>query len=182
MPDANLNAWWGRHLAEELGGEHRIEDALGAELAELPKQADIEIAAVHDEVLGGEALPERSERQGCHQVHQVNLAGDEELEQAHAGVEVEHVIRFGIHRDLLDAVEGGVERGELVGAINEHEMGRTFTGAGVGSNVVPGGIVLAGRARLAGRTRGAGLARFTRRARGARTLRMGLGGAGRGGL
>ena len=44
---------------EKLGGEHRVEDALGAEAAEIGEQADVEIAAVHEQVFRGEFLPER---------------------------------------------------------------------------------------------------------------------------
>ena len=48
---------------EQLRGEHRVENAFRPKSAEVVEQAQIEIAAVHDEMLRREALPEGLEIQ-----------------------------------------------------------------------------------------------------------------------
>jgi hypothetical protein len=111
---------------EELGGEHRVKDALGAETAEIGEQADVEVAAVHEEVLGGEFLPERSEgdgERGGEHIDEEDFAVGEELEQAHAGAVVIHVVGLGIEGDLVHAVEGGEQGGQLIGLVDEGVVG-----------------------------------------------------------
>ena len=75
---------------------------------------------MHEEVLGGEFLPERAEREErCEDVDEENFAVDEELEQAHAGAVVIHVVGLGIEGDFVHAVKGGEQRGQLVGLVDE---------------------------------------------------------------
>jgi len=63
--------------AEELGGQHGVEDALGAEAATVVQEAEVEIAAVHHEVQAGEAFPKRVEIEtGSERVHEVDVAFD----------------------------------------------------------------------------------------------------------
>jgi hypothetical protein len=40
---------------------------------------------------------------------------------------VKHVVRLGIEGDLIHAIQGGQQRGELVGLIDEEIFGRTGT-------------------------------------------------------
>ena len=65
-----------------------------------------------------EAFPEGFEGQGRDEIHQVNFAVHQELQQADAGAVVEHVVRLGIHGDFVHPVECGVERGEAGGGID----------------------------------------------------------------
>src|SRR5690606_29686568 len=89
--------------------------------------ADVEIAAVHEQVFLGEARPERVELERGEHVDHEDLLADQKLEQADAGLVVIHVVGLGIEGDLVDAVEGGQQRRELVGPIDEGVGGRAGT-------------------------------------------------------
>ncbi len=125
---------------EKLGGEHRVENAFGSEAAEVGEQADVEIAAVHEEVLRREFLPERAEsKQRGEHVHEEDFAGDEELEQAHAGAVVIHVVGLGIEGDFVHAVEGGEQGGQLGGLVDEDVGGNGLLVQRAGKETGSGG-------------------------------------------
>jgi hypothetical protein len=112
--------------AEELGGEHRIEDTFRPETAEVVEEAEIKIAAVHHEVFLREDREERLDVQaGSEDVDEEDLTINEELKEADARLVVIHVVRLGIEEDLVDAGEGGEERGERAGLVEELVGGRT---------------------------------------------------------
>ena len=104
---------------QELRGEHGVEDALGPESAEVVQQAQVEIAAVHDNVFFGQPLPESVEGQPGERVDEVDLVVHQKLEEAEAGLVMEHVVRLGIEGDFVHAVESRKQRGELAGLIDE---------------------------------------------------------------
>lgn len=109
---------------EELAGEHRVEDAFGAEAAEVVEEADVEIAAVHEQVFRGEAGPEGGEVEaGGEDIDEVDLAGHVELQEADARAVVVHVVRLGIEGGFVGAIEGREEGRELRGLVDE-EVGR----------------------------------------------------------
>ena len=111
--------------AEELGGEHRVENAFRAEAAEVVKEAEIEIAAVHHEVFLREEGEERFDFQpGGEDVDEEDLVVHEQLEEADAGFVVIHVVRLGIEEDFVDAAEGGEQRREGAGLVEELVGGR----------------------------------------------------------
>ena len=64
---------------EQLGGEHGVEQAFRAEAAEVVQEADVKVAAVHQEVFRGEAFPEGGEVEGREDVDQEYFASDKKL-------------------------------------------------------------------------------------------------------
>ena len=111
--------------AEELGGEHRVENAFRAEAAEVVEEAEIEIAAVHHEVFFREDLEEWLDFQaGSEDIDEEDLTIDQELEEADAGLVVIHVVRLGIEGDFVHAVEGLEQRSKRAGLIDEGITGR----------------------------------------------------------
>ena len=110
--------------AEELGGEHRVEKAVRREAAEIVQQAQVEVAAVHDEVLLREHGPKRVELQaGREHIDEEDLAVDEELQEADPRLVVIHVVRLGIEGDLIDLLERVEERTERARLVQE-QVGR----------------------------------------------------------
>jgi hypothetical protein len=106
--------------AEELRREHRVENAVRAETAEVVQQAQVEIATVHDEVFRREDFPKRLELQaGRKDIDEEDLAADEKLQEADAGLVVKHVVGLGIEGDFIDARVGVEERGERAGLVEE---------------------------------------------------------------
>ena len=104
---------------EQLGGEHRIEQALCAETAEIEKQAHVKIAAVHQQMLFGEQLPERREIHGREHVDEVNFSIDEELEQANTRSVMVEVVGLGIEGGLFRPIQCGQQWRELRRVLNE---------------------------------------------------------------
>src|SRR5437773_383477 len=97
--------------AEELRGQHGVEKAVRLEAAEIMEQPQIKIAAVHDEMFSREGLPERLELEaGREHVDQVDLAIDEELEEADPRAVVVHVVGLGIEGDFTHAIDRGQQR------------------------------------------------------------------------
>jgi len=97
-----------------------------AEAAEIMQQANIEIAAVHQQVLFREAGQQWLEFQaGREHIHEKDLLADEELHQADPRLVMIHVVGLGIEGDLLDAIEGGQERLERTGLVEELVGGRS---------------------------------------------------------
>ena len=92
---------------------------LHAESLRIHFQQTGEVAAVHEEVLLGEAVPEAGEVQAGEGVDEEDLAIDQELQQAEAGLVVVHVVGLGIEGDLIHAIERREQRGELVLAFDE---------------------------------------------------------------
>jgi hypothetical protein len=75
--------------------------------AEVVQQPQIEIAAVHEEVLFRERLPERFQLQpGSEHVHQEHIVADEELQEADPRLVVIHVVRLGIEGDFVHLADG----------------------------------------------------------------------------
>lgn len=112
--------------AEELGREHRVEDAFWAEAAEVVQEAEIEIAAVHHEVFLREDGEERLDVQtGREDIDEVDFTVDEELKEADAGLVMIHVVRLGIEEDLLHAGQRSEQRVEGTGLVEELIGGRT---------------------------------------------------------
>lgn len=112
--------------AEELGGEHRVEDAFRAETAEIVKEPEVKIAAVHHEVFLREHLEEGLDVQTrCEDIDEIDFAVDEELKEADPGLVVIHVVRLGIEEDLLHAGQRGEQRVEGTGLVEELIGGRT---------------------------------------------------------
>ena len=111
---------------EELRGQHGVKDTLRTKLAEVSEQTQVEIAAVHQEVLGREFLPKRCQRQRGEHINEEHLAIHQKLEEAHAGAVVEHVVRLGIEGDFVHAVERGQQRFELVGCVDEGVGGKSL--------------------------------------------------------
>jgi len=111
--------------AEELGGEHGIEDTCRPETTEIGQQAEIEITAVHHQVFFREDLEERLDVQTRGKdIDEENLTIDEQLEKADARFIVIHIVRLGIEEDLVDAIQGGEERGQRAGLVEELVGGR----------------------------------------------------------
>ena len=119
-PEADAGA------AEELRGQHGVEDALGPEAVEVVQEPQVEVAAVHQQVLGGEPVQERLELQARGQhVDEEDLAADQELHEADPGLVVVHVVGLGIEGDLGHAVERGQQRRQGTGLIEQLVGGRT---------------------------------------------------------
>ena len=98
---------------EQLGGEHGVEQAFRAEAAEVVQEADVKVAAVHQEVFCGEAFPERGEVEGCEDVDEEYFASDKKLEEADAGSVVVEVVGLGIEGGFVGPVERCQQRCEL---------------------------------------------------------------------
>ena len=111
-------------VVEQLRRQHGVEQALRAKLTQVPQQADVEIASVHQQVLGRQFFPKRGERERGEHIHQEYFPCHEKLEQTHPRAVVEHVVRLRIERDLIDAVEGGQQRRELVGLFYQRVCGQ----------------------------------------------------------
>ena len=92
---------------QQLRRQHRVEKALRPEAAEVVEQPEVEIAPVHDQVLLGQTGPERLQVEVCEDIHEVDIASHQELEQADPHPVVEHVVGFGIQGDFLYAVDRG---------------------------------------------------------------------------
>ena len=95
---------------EKLGRHHRVKQAVRIELAEVVEQAEIEIAAVHDQVLGSEAAPKSIELQRREQIDQENLFPRHDLHKAHPRPVAEKIVGLGVDRDLLNLIQGGKQR------------------------------------------------------------------------
>ena len=91
---------------EQLRPHHRVKQAVRRETAEIVKQAQVEIAAVHDQMLGRQTRPEAVERKRSNQVDQEDLPADHDLQQADARTVAEKIVGLGVDRDLVDAVQG----------------------------------------------------------------------------
>jgi 7-cyano-7-deazaguanine synthase len=111
---------------EQLGREHRVKEAANLETAEIVQQAQVEIAAMHDQVFRRKARPERREVDRRQHIHQEDFTRDVELQQADARSVVEEVIGLGIERHLGRTVEGSKERRKLRGLVDEAVGGRRF--------------------------------------------------------
>ena len=112
-----------RHI-EKLGRHHRIKEAVRVELAEVVEQAEVEVAAMHDQVLGGEAAPESVERQRREQIDQENLLPRQNLQKAHPRPVAEEIVGLGIDRDLLHPVQGVKQRRQQRGLVDK-SVGRS---------------------------------------------------------
>jgi hypothetical protein len=99
--------------AEDLTGEHGVEEALRPKAAQVMQQPQVEIAAVHHEMLRREPRPERLQVDRRQHIQQKHLLADQELHQAQPHPVVEHVVRLRIEGDLGDAVEGLKQRPQL---------------------------------------------------------------------
>ncbi len=111
---------------EQLRGQHGVEDALRPEARKIVQQAEVEIAPVHDEVLGGELVQEPVELQaGRQHVDQVDFLAHEELHQADPRLVVVHVVRLGIQGDLVHPVQGVQQRRQRAGLVEQLVGGRT---------------------------------------------------------
>ena len=99
--------------SEQLRSEHRVENTLRFETAEVVQQPQIEIAAVHHEMLVREHAPERLElHSGREDIDEKNFAVDEELQQADPRFVVIHVVRLGIEEHLVHPLERGQQRSQ----------------------------------------------------------------------
>ena len=65
---------------QQLGGEHRVEETARLEIAEPAQQAQVVVAAVHDQVFLGQHFPKRLKPQtGRQHIDQKDLPVDQEL-------------------------------------------------------------------------------------------------------
>ena len=114
---------------EELGGEHRVKNAFGAEAAAVMQEPQIEIAAVHHQMKLREAFPKRLEDEtGRKGIDQENFSVDEKLQQTDAYLVMIHVVRLGIEGDFINAVERRQQRRERTRLIDERKARRSRSG------------------------------------------------------
>ena len=107
--------------AEQLRGEHGVEEALCPEFAAVVQEPQVEVAAVHHQVLVRQERPQGIEVDGREHVHQVHVTGHEELQKAHPDPVVEHVVRLGIQGDLVDLGNGLQKRLQLTRLVDHYE-------------------------------------------------------------
>ena len=69
-------------FAQELGGEHGVENALGGESVGLPQESQVVVCTVEDDRLHGGRLEERGEIQAAERVHDVVVLADGNLDKA----------------------------------------------------------------------------------------------------
>jgi len=97
-----------------------------AKPAQIVQEPEIEVAAVHHEVPGGQSPPDFVERDARSQdIDEENLSVDQKLQQAKPGAVMKHVVRLGIEGDFVHAVQGGEQRCELPGLVDELKRRRT---------------------------------------------------------
>ena len=70
---------------EQLRAHHRVEEAVCVETAEVIEEAQVEVAAMHDQVFGREARPKAVELERSHQVDEEDLPAGHDLQEADAG-------------------------------------------------------------------------------------------------
>src|SRR5690606_10457794 len=98
---------------KQLRGEHGVEDALCLKAAQVVQEAQVVVAAVHDQMLLRQPLPQGRElhrREGVDHEHPVF---HEELQQADSRAVPVHVVRLGVEAHLVDVVQRVQQWGEL---------------------------------------------------------------------
>jgi len=83
------------------------------------QETQVEIAAVHQEVLLRHPRPEGLQIEGRERVHEKDLSSDQKLEKANPDTVAEHIVRLGIEGYLIHPIERLEERSELAGLVNQ---------------------------------------------------------------
>jgi hypothetical protein len=103
---SEADAW----TIDQLRRKHRVEDTLGTKPAKIVQQAKIEIAPVHHEMFVQQSRPQSFELERSQCVDQEDIFADQKLQQTNPRAVMKHVIRFGIQRHLVDAIQGSEQR------------------------------------------------------------------------
>ncbi len=88
---------------------------MSLEAAEVVEEPQVEIAAVHHQMLLLQPRPEGLQLDGRQGVDEEHVPIDEKLQQADPHPVAVHVVRLGIEGDLFDLVEGIQQRLQLPG-------------------------------------------------------------------